>query len=191
MDNIVEKVKEEMIQISNEKMKETNYDDWNNHIKLVYENGHKLALERKANIEIVDLATILHDVARIIEVGPIEEHNVYGAEVAEKILKKYNYPTEKIELVKKCIYNHIDNPKNSVEEEIVADADALAHFDNLSMLYYISLGKRRLNLEEAKKFVKDKLEFDFCKLSSYGKEKYKDRYKNIIKTLFGYNNTSS
>ena len=85
MDNIVEKVKEEMIQISNEKMKETKYDDWNNHIKLVYENGHKLALERKANIEIVDLATILHDVARIIGVGPIEEHNVYGAEVAEKI----------------------------------------------------------------------------------------------------------
>ena len=191
MDNIVEKVKKEMIHISNEKMKETNYDDWNNHIKLVYENGHKLALERKANIEIVDLATILHDVARIIGVGPIEEHNVYGAEVAEKILKKYNYPTEKIELVKKCIYNHIDNPKNSVEEEIVADADALAHFDNLSMLYYISLGKRRLDLEEAKKFVKNKLEFDFYKLSPYGKEKYKDRYENIIKTLFGYNNTSS
>ena len=50
MDNIVEKVKEEMIQISNEKMKETKYDDWNNHIKLVYENGHKLALERLKNL---------------------------------------------------------------------------------------------------------------------------------------------
>jgi uncharacterized protein len=187
MDNIVEKVKQEMIQISNNKMKETNYDDWNNHIRLVYENGHKLALERNADVEIVDIATILHDVARVEGIGPIEEHNKYGSEVAEKILKKFNYPEEKTEFVKKCIYNHIDNPKESVEEEIIADADVLAHFDNLSMLYYISLKKRKMDLEDAKKFVKDKLEFDFNKLSQYGKNKYKDRYKKIIKTLFGYN----
>ncbi len=187
MDNIVEKVKEEMIQISNNKMKETNYDDWNNHIRLVYENGHELALERNADVEIVDLATILHDVARVMGYGPIEEHNVYGAEVAEKILKKYNYPEERIKFVKKCIYNHIDNPKSSVEEEIIADADVLAHFDNLSMLYYIALGKRKLAFEDAKKMVKGKLEFDYNKLSQYGKEKYKDRYEKIIETLFGTN----
>ena len=94
---------------------------------------------------------------------------------------------EKIELVNKCIYNHIDNPKESVEEEITADADVLAHFDNLSMLYYISLGKRRMNLEEAKKFVKNKLEFDYNKLSQYGKDNYKDRYEKIMKIIFGYN----
>ena len=37
MDNIVEKIKEEMIQISNDKMEETSYDDWNNH------THHKIA----------------------------------------------------------------------------------------------------------------------------------------------------
>ena len=185
MENIVENVKKEMIQISNEKMQETKFDDLNNHIRLVYENGHKLALERNANVEIVDLATILHDVARVMRYGPIEEHNVYGAEVAEQILKKYNYPEDKIEHVKKCVYNHIDNPKTSVEEEIVADADVLAHFDNLSALYYIAFGKRKMDFEDAKEFVKSKLEFDFSKLSPYGKEKYKDRYEKIMKTLFG------
>lgn len=186
MDNIVEKVKEEMIQISDESMKNTNYDDWNNHIRLVYENAHKLAVERNADVEIVDLAAILHDVARVMHYGPIEEHNVYGAEVAEKILKKYDYPQDRIEFVKKCVYNHIDNPKESVEEEIIADADVLAHFDNLSMLYYISLGKRKMPFAEGKAFVKDKLEFDYKKLSSYGKEKFKDRYDHIMQTLFGY-----
>ncbi|MBQ9013908.1 MAG: metal-dependent phosphohydrolase, partial [Bacilli bacterium] len=120
-------------------------------------------------------------------VGTIEEHNKYGAEEDDKILQKYNYPDEKIELVMKCIYNHIYNQNESVEEEITADADVLAHFDNLSMLYYISLGKRRMNLEEAKKFVKNKLEFDYNKLSQYGKDNYKDRYEKIMKTLFGYN----
>jgi len=185
MENIVEKVKEEMIQISNDKMKITTYDDWNNHIKLVYQNAHKLAQERKADIEVVDLAAILHDVARVMGYGSIEEHNVYGAEVAEKILEKYGYPEEKIKHVKKCIYNHIDNPKDSVEEEIIADADVLAHFDNLSMLYWIAMGKRRLNCDDAKEFVKKKLEFDYNKLSEYGKVNFKNRYENIMKTLFG------
>lgn len=184
---IIEQVKKEMIQISNDKMKETKYDDWNNHIKLVYENGHKLALERNADVEIVDLATILHDVARVMSFGPIEKHNEYGAKVAEKILKKYNLPEEKIEHVKKCIYNHGANPKSTVEEEIVADADVLAHFDNLSMLYYISMIKRKLDFEEAKDFVKNKLEFDFNKLSTYGKEHFKDRYDKIMQILFCHN----
>lgn len=185
MNNIVEKVKEEMIQISNDKMKITSYDDWNNHIKLVYQNAHKLAGERNADIEIVDLAAILHDVARVMEYGTVEEHNIYGAEVAEKILKKYNYPKERIERVKKCVYNHIDNPKESVEEEIIADADVLAHFDNLSMLYWIAMGKKKLNCDDSKEFVKKKLEFDYNKLSEYGKEKFKDRYARIMETLFG------
>lgn len=186
MKDIVDKVKEEMIQLSNDKIESTNYDDWNNHIKLVYQNAHKLAQERNADIEIVDLAAILHDVARVMRYGPIEEHNIYGAEMAEKILKKYNYPEEKLEHVKKCIYNHIDNPKESVEEEIIADADVLAHFDNLSMLYWISMGKRKLNCDESKQFIKKKLEFDYNKLSKYGKEKFNDRYKSIMQTLFGF-----
>ena len=64
-------------------------------------------------------------------------------------------------MVKKCVLNHIDNPKGSVEEEIIADADVLAHFDNLSMLYWISMGKRSMSCDDAKKFVKSKLEFDY------------------------------
>ena len=186
MNNIVKKVKEEMIKISNDKMKITSYDDWNSHIKLVYQNAHKLAQDRNADVEIVDLAAILHDVARVMDYGTIEEHNIYGAEVAEKILKKYNYPEEKIKIVKKCIYNHIDNPKNSVEEEIIADADVLAHFDNLSMLYWIAMGKKRLNCDDSKEFVQRKLEFDYNKLSEYGKEKFNARYRGIMETLFGH-----
>lgn len=184
MKNIVEKVKNKMIQISEDKFKETGLDNWNIHIKLVYESAHNLALERNADVEIVDLSAILHDVARVMEYGPIEEHNIYGAEVAEKILNEYNYPKDRIELVKKCILNHNFNPKESVEEQIVADADVLAHFDDLSTFYYIAYVMKKLNIDDAKRFVRDKLEFDYKKLSNYGKEKYKDRYDNIIKVLF-------
>lgn len=189
MNNIIENVKNEMIKICEENKKKSNFDHWNNHIRIVYERGHELAIERNADIEIVDISTILHDVARVKGVGPIEEHNIYGAEVAEEILKRYNYPEEKIERVKRCIYNHIDNPKESVEEEIVADADALSHFDDLSTLYYLAFKMLKLDFEQAKDFIKKKLEFDYNKLSKYGKNKYKERYELIVDTLFGYNDT--
>lgn len=187
MDNIVEIIKEEMIKISNEGEYSRSYDDWNNHTRLVYENAHGLAQDRNADIEIVDLAALLHDIARITQYGPIEEHHIHGAELAEKILKKHNYPEERIERIKKCIYNHVDNPKTSVEEEIIADADVLAHFDNLSLLFWIPAGRRHLNLNDTKKYVKSKLEFDYHKLSQYGKEKFKDKYENIMDILFGNN----
>ena len=45
----------------------------------------------------------------------------------------------------------------NVEEEIIADADVLAHFDNLSLLYYISPEKRKMN-EVKSLFVKIKNE---------------------------------
>ena len=99
-----------------------------------------------------------------------------GLNKQRKCLKNIIIPKKKIENIKKCIYNHIDSPKGSVEEEIVADTDTLSHFDNLSTLYYLAL-------------VILKLEFGYDKLSLYGKEKYKERYEMIIETLFIYNNT--
>ena len=184
MEDIIEKVKQEMIEISNEENKKTSFDNWNNHIKLVYKHAHEMAKMRNADVEIVDLAAILHDVARVAKYGPIEEHNIYGAQMAEDILKKYNYPQDRIEFVKKCIYNHIDNPKESVEEEIIADADVISHFDNLSTIFWIPMGMKKLSFEDSKKFVKSKLEFDYNKLSQYAKNLLQERYDNIMNTLF-------
>lgn len=62
-----------------------------------------MAIERNVDTEIVDFSTILYDIARIKGVGPVEEHNIYGAKLAEKMLKKYNCPKEKIEQKKMYI----------------------------------------------------------------------------------------
>lgn len=59
-----------------------------------------MAIERNVDTEIVDFSTILYDIALIKGVGPVEEHNIYGTKQAEKMLKKYNYPKEKIEHIK-------------------------------------------------------------------------------------------
>ena len=49
---------------------------------------------------------LLHDIAAPSEYGPMEEHHIYGAKIADELLHKLNYPENKIEHVKKCIENH-------------------------------------------------------------------------------------
>ena len=68
----------------------------------------QLNLQKKynADIEIVELGTLLHDIAMPSEIGPREEHNVYGAKIADELLTELNYPEDRKERVKECILRH-------------------------------------------------------------------------------------
>ena len=113
---------------------------WDHHIKIVYELAKKYASEYGASVEIVALAALLHDIASVTDVSYTEEHHIIGAQIAEELLLKENYSKDKIELIKRCILNHrgsVSNIKLSKEEQIIADADAISHFDSIpSLLYY-------------------------------------------------------
>ena len=135
------------------------------------------------------VAALLHDIAMPSEIGPREEHNVYGAKIADELLTKLNYPDDRKERVKECVLRHRgsnDLPRNTIEEECVADADVIAHFDCIPALFHLAFGKndKDLSIAEGTEFVKRKLERDYNKLSSHTREILKDRYENIIKVLF-------
>ena len=105
----------------------------------------------------------------------------------EELLNKYNYPQDRIERVKQCVLNHSgskDLPRNTLEEEIIADADVIAHFDSIPTLFSLAYQRLNLNIEEGTKYVKDKLARDYNKLSPRTKEYLKERYENILKVLF-------
>ena len=107
MSEITEKIKQELL-IRCEKSKEKDgYDFWNEHIKYVVENGIELAKKYGADIEIVELGALLHDIAMPSEYGEREQHHIYGAEIAEQLLTELNYPKERIEQVKNCVINRI------------------------------------------------------------------------------------
>ena len=69
-------------------------------------NALELAKKYKADIEIVELGALLHDIAMPSELGPREEHNIYGAEIAEELLTKFNYPEDRKNRVKECVLRH-------------------------------------------------------------------------------------
>jgi len=187
MSEITEKIKQELL-IRCEKSKEKDgYDFWNEHIKYVVENARKLAEKYGADVEVVELGALLHDIAMPSEYGEREQHHIYGAEIAEKLLTELNYSTEKIEKVKNCVLNHRgskDRPRNSIEEQCVADADVIAHFDCIPSLFSLVYKEMKLSISEGKEYVRKKLERDYNKLSDNTREILKDRYKTIIDVLF-------
>lgn len=187
MNKIVEDIKEELLKRCNIYNEKYNYDFWNDHIKYVVKNAIELAKEYNADIEVVTLGALLHDIAMPSEFGPREEHNIYGVKIAEELLTKLNYPEDKKERVKECVLRHRgskDLSRNTIEEQCVADADVMAHFDCIPSLFHLVYNEMQLSVEDGENYVKRKLEKDYNKLSDKTKEMMKDRYENIIKVLF-------
>ena len=162
------------------------YGIWSHHIKPMIPLGNDLADEYGADKEIVTIAILLHDLVSIEDKNSYKEHHLIGAERAEKILMEYNYPKEKIDKIKMCILNHrssVNNNKNSVEEICVADADGIIHLLEIGSLFYAAYKEMGKNIEDGQKWIKDKLEKDYKKLSERSKEKYKNEFEIIIKAL--------
>lgn len=104
MSDVVEKIKRFVMEKceqhkTNEKF--GFYDYWNDHISRVVYHAVELAKQHGADIEIVELGALLHDVSMPSEYGDRSEHHVFSTEMAEKLLKEFDYPADRIERVKK------------------------------------------------------------------------------------------
>ena len=163
---------------------------WDHHIKIVYELAKKYANEYGASLEIVALAALLHDIASVTDVSYTEEHHIIGAQIAEELLLKENYPKEKIELIKICILNHRGSrlvEKNTPEEVCIADSDAMAHFYSVPSLLSMVYRERKLSIDDGCKFVMDKLDRRYNKMSDKGKILVRKQYssaKDILNQKF-------
>lgn len=185
--DIVENIRNELLVRCREHKKVVGYDFWNEHIKYVVKNALELAEKFGADKEIVELGALLHDIAQPSEIGPREEHHIYGAKIAVELLNKYNYPEDRIKRVEACVLNHrgMENlPRNTLEEECIADADVIAHFDCIPALFNLAFKEIGLSIPEGTEFVKKKLIRDYNKLSERTRVLLKDRYENIMNVLF-------
>ena len=156
------------------------------HIEVVAKNAEILANKYNADKEVCIIAAWLHDIASITDYDLYEEHHIHGANIADAILRKFKYDESKIELVKKCILNHrgsTNNRRLSKEEQIIADADAISHFDSIPSLLYLAYKEKKMSIEDGINFVKSKLERSFNKLSDDSKIFYKEKFKNVMEIL--------
>lgn len=157
------------------------------HIESVAKNAVELATLYQADVEVCEIAGWLHDIASITDYKLYENHHIHGANMAEEILRSYNYPTDKIELIKLCILNHrgsVLKEKTTKEEICVSDADAISHYDTLPSLFYLAFVQRKLNIDDGLEFVKSKLERSYNKMSQESKKYYQHK-REMIKAILG------
>ena len=163
---------------------EDHYDFWNEHIKYVYEESLKLAEEYNAEKEIVLLGALLHDIALVNKVGDRKDHHINGEIIAREVLTNLGYDESKKERVLKCVYNHRSSKNaTTIEELCVCDADILAHFDNIPMLFNSAFNRNKVILNEVRDWMKSAFEKDYNDLSDRTKEVFKDKYNQICEVV--------
>ncbi len=97
-----------------------------------------------------------------------------------------NIHRERTALIKKCILNHrvsMNLKKESLEETCVADADALAHMQDIAALFYYAYHNNELNIEQGKGWIRGKIERDWKKMSDRSRTKFKNLHEGILQTL--------
>lgn len=175
---VIQQIKNEVLVLNQEYINESedHYDFWEQHIKYVIDNALCLAQKYNADPEIVELGAILHDIALVAKVGTKKDHHINGANLAKELLLKYGYPENKIDLVIGCVINH-KSSKNAtnIEELCVADADILAHFDNIDMVLDVA-EKQGIDSQN----IVEWCECDYNDLSENTKSDFRPKYKKFI-----------
>lgn len=169
--------------------RETNifgYGIWTHHIRHVTRNGKRLAPLFNADPEIVEIAALLHDYASIKDPALYPEHHVHGPLEAEKVLREFGYPEEKIEAVKHCIATHrgsVPRERRSPEAECLANADAMTHLGQAPSLLHLAFVQHGLDIDEGTRWVRKKLERSWNKLRPQVQEAMREQYQAALKTL--------
>lgn len=155
------------------------------HINPVVEISSKMAKDLNADVQVVEIAAYFHDITKMT--GERKNHHITGANYAEKFLSKYNIEKEKIKKIKNCILKHRGSSeftRDTIEEKIIATADAVAHIEHPLTLFYAWYGKRQLQIDEGADAIINKLEKSWNKIEfDYTKKKLNERYKILIKML--------
>jgi uncharacterized protein len=124
-----------------------------------------LAEKLEADVEIVEIAAWLHDIGSIMYGR--KDHHLTGAKVSDQVLSNLEYPLERREQVKHCILAHRGSngiQPQTLEAQIIIDADTLCNFYNISGLFKAALVYEGLSQGEAQISVREKLERKWKKL---------------------------
>ena len=143
------------------------YDIWTHHILKVVQNGKQLAARFDADPEIVEFAALLHDYASIKDEALYADHYIHSPIEAEKLLKRFDYPIEKIEAVKEAIATHrgsVIAEHRGVDGAGLANANAMSHIEGFPSLLYLAYVRHEMEIDEGSAWVQAKLQRSWQKL---------------------------
>ncbi len=99
------------------------------HVERVFNLCMNIGEKEGADLEVLALASLLHDIARPLEdAGKVDDHAIESARIARRFLKSLGYPDDKVEAVAHAIESHrfSRGPEpRTLEAKILSDADKL------------------------------------------------------------------
>jgi uncharacterized protein len=184
--NIIEKIEQLVENACRSDKNIFGYGIWTHHIKFVSDKAKELAFTFNADPEIVEIAALLHDYAGIIDNSLHNEHHTHSAIMAGEILKKLRYPKQKIEAVQHCIENHrgsIAGLRKTPEAECLANADAIAHIENIPSLLYLTFVQFKMENNDGTDWVRKKIERSYNKLNPILQDEMQHKYQAALSLL--------
>ena len=162
------------------------YTAWSHHTVCVVKHAKMLAKMLHADVEVVEIAALLHDYASIYGKEYYKEHHIHGACMAEEILQRLGYPQKKIEIVKKCIISHRGSvliKKDSPEQCCVSSADAMAHIEHAFSIFLSQCKRKGVAVDDCIAWLKAKIERSWIKLCPQAKDIMQDKYTSLKELL--------
>lgn len=142
------------------------------HVQLVRKYAVELAKIENADVEVCEIAALLHDIGKC---KGRETHHITGRNLAKEFLKTIDIPEEKKTLILKCILKHrsrFSSEDNEIEVKIIQSADCLGTLFNdrwqehcrktmpkdVLLEFYNEKALKKINLESAKTIAVPQLE---------------------------------
>lgn len=125
------------------------------HVQAVVDVARKLAKKTGADKDVVEAAAWLHDVRKEAN----DRHSVAGAKFARELLKKTDFPKDKIDLVCQAIEDHMGlwrkEPLTLLESQVLWDADKLTKLGYTAMFHRLGDEWSRGNSLDLFDLIKD------------------------------------
>ncbi len=110
------------------------------HTLRVLSTAREIGLTEGANMEVLEIAALLHDVAKLDPRSDEIHHAVLGSQIAEEFLHKLNIPEQQLGMIVEAIRFHsLDTNQDDLglETLVLKDADRL---DEVGALGIVSVG---------------------------------------------------
>ncbi len=132
------------------------------HVKRVFNLCLHIGKGEGADLEILALAALLHDIARPLESsGKVKDHALEGARIARQYLTSMGYPAERAEAVAHAIEAHrfSRGPEpRTLEAKILSDADKLDAIGAIGVArVFMYSGEHGRNIEDSLAHFEEKI----------------------------------
>lgn len=156
------------------------------HLSVVARYATELARILGADVEIVQLAAWLHDLAAIQDFAALPKHPALSVKIARRMLQDRGYPSERIERVAACIALHsapVQIGAGAMEEVCVSNADAISQIVKPTYWHYYVFRIRQFSFSEGRDWLRQRVESHWAALIPQARTIVDTQYRVVTESL--------